>query len=352
MTSKIGDEELAGPSTRCWLADSASAVGTAHAERGDGCDDAAECIRLDDGAIAFALADGASSATNGGRGARIAVQSALAWLNESGAIPLSGLTEEVEAFFKSLVAHVRETLGAEAQQREQPLHDFMCTLMVCAMDVRRAIGMNLGDGFAAIAVIDAATVLGDQTEDNSLEAAIVVNERLWLGQSKGEFANQAWMVTSEGALDHIVIGTADRPFVVVASTDGLERAALDISRGTIHRPFFEPLLRWPSLLTDAQAPDALATLLATPSIVASSRDDLTIVLCGRADQSDLFAKPISFRVAVQGESGIGGRKHESREANCDMADAPTSAPPGAGCLSASEPSHGNTVSRANLSAPG
>ncbi len=269
-----------------WSVVGASVIGSSHIARGTTCQDA-HCIRVSrEGAVAIAVADGAGSAGRSDEGAWVAVHRAAATLDRlaSGGAALesragleggstAGPAEEAdgslepeafETIMGTALGEARAAVENLAAQEDAPLRSFHCTLS-CALLVGEVLTIGqVGDG-ACVA----------RRQDGSLFTAGL--------PQRGEYANEAYFVTMEGALDRADVRVVpDLVDAVAVLSDGLLRLALDLRTNEPHRPFHEPLFGYLATLDDERtAGPALARFLASPRVVSRSDDDKTLVLAVR-----------------------------------------------------------------------
>ncbi|HXG10909.1 MAG TPA: PP2C family serine/threonine-protein phosphatase [Gemmataceae bacterium] len=246
-----------------------SAPGTAHAQRGEPCQDYAlgEIIQVGGETILIAAcADGAGSAAHAARGAELACHTLVGLIRAEGGEVGRIDRDQVMAWH----ARVRERLAAEAGARDADVRELACTLLTAVVGERGAVFTQIGDG----AIV---TRLGESYQPVFWPQA-------------GEYVNTTHFLTDpdyEGRLDFRRIeGRVDE---LALFTDGLQMLALNYGDRSVHAPFFVPLFR---VLRRVKAADELRgplrDFLTSPAVNGRTDDDKTLVLASRRwpDDSD------------------------------------------------------------------
>lgn len=250
-----------------WKVISASAIGAAHVEASQPCQDDcySEVIRGADGMdyLLCLVADGAGSAKEGGKGAELACIAARSSIESSlGALQSIPLDESL---VEEWVEAVRHAILEEADAQSLTTREYACTLLGAVVGPSKAIFFQIGDG----AIVAA----------NGYTQGVV----FW--PDSGPYANMTYFVTEEDALEHLHVSVTSAQIDEVALfSDGLQRLALSFEHRTPHAPFFEPMLnvlrnRAPSECEDLGA--QLARFLSSPQINERTDDDKTLVLATR-----------------------------------------------------------------------
>ncbi|MBI2726201.1 MAG: protein phosphatase 2C domain-containing protein [Polaromonas sp.] len=251
-----------------WTVVSASVIGTSHIARSQECQD--DCwafeISLADGrsALVVFVADGAGSASNGGEGARLAIQSAVKLACDELATPGFVLNEELAG---RCVETVRETIQAEAWAQQKVPRDFACTFLGVVAIPDATLVMQIGDGGIVMDVGD------------GLELAVI--------PMNGEYANMTNFVTDENALSLVTTRLINKAAGKIAAfTDGVQRLALNMTENTPHEPFFKPFFDVLSKSSEDQTEqlgEALASYLGSEPVNARTDDDKTLALAVRLE---------------------------------------------------------------------
>src|SRR5262245_20642890 len=134
-----------------WSVVGASVTGAGHQQASLPCQDAHAWLRVRDGWVVIAAADGAGSAPISEIGARAAVDRAVAGLAEQigrhldGVEPLDGESAwqgALRAVGAACLAAVRQ----EAAARERPADDLACTLLMAVLGPGLRLAAHIGDG--------------------------------------------------------------------------------------------------------------------------------------------------------------------------------------------------------------
>lgn len=246
-----------------WRVVAATVAGTAHVERGRGCED--HCLARvqrnvgGEPVLSIFVADGAGGAACGGTGAALAVQTADALL---GAL----LRHEVWRLDATLAAEVLQAVrldlyDAAAAQQRLP-RDYACTLIGLVSTPTASLAMQIGDGGL---VLDTGA---------GLEVPIA--------PMIGEYANSTRFVTDADAPVRWTHRFYPAPVQRAAAfSDGLQGLALDLATLQPHAPLFDGLF---AALTSAPPeqnellPEALARFLDSEQVNARTDDDKALAL--------------------------------------------------------------------------
>lgn len=244
-----------------WRCVGASVTGSRHRAEGVPCDDA---LRYFGGSsLILVIADGAGSASRGGEGARLLVDSSIKQSRQVFAEGLPSRTADLRTALYRLLARVRadveehvETSGAVT------LTDLASTIAVVVADNERLGAIQVGDG--AIVVL---------RRDGRLEQIAAPNQP--------EFVNQTTFLTSPSwrtsAASHVEDGAGIA--AVAMMTDGLVPLATQRPAGTPHRLFFAPLFDFAA--SNGPDEEKLAAFLESDRVQGATGDDVTILLTHR-----------------------------------------------------------------------
>jgi hypothetical protein len=252
-------------SVSAWHILGASVQGAGHAARAMPCQDAHLWRALPGGGFVLAVADGAGSASRSAEGARQAVITAIETLAAGLADPWPVGAAGWTALLAETYQAVRDALCQLAAAVHAPLAD-LATTLACAVSADPwLITAQLGDGW-----IVAETAAGE----------LLLAAR----PQRGEYANEAYFLTMDQALDGLEVRVYQECVcALAASTDGLLRLALRLPEGTPHAPFFRPLFDFAEVAGgDGRAQQELVRFLASAQVCARSDDDKTLVLAARA----------------------------------------------------------------------
>lgn len=252
-----------------WKAIANSVIGTSHQKRNQVCQDYGGFVTIGD-IIVGAVADGAGSAKYSGIGSQLAVESALlhlqGWVKfqkKKGNKLQEPITySQADRLFTTTFDKVNAGLKQEAANEGYSLRDLACTLLVFIARRNWIAAMQIGDGFIVI-----------RSENSDYE--------LVFKPTKGEYANETTFVTSENAVDDMQVEVfADGYYnFVCASTDGLERLAIDTRTWIPSPKFFEPFELGLKANDKIQEKKLLEQWLNSPEVNAKTDDDKTMLVC-------------------------------------------------------------------------
>lgn len=251
-----------------WKAIARSKIGTSHLKQQIPCQDYSD-YRVFNNVILGAVADGAGSAKFADIGAKLAVQTLLEFLckhqeekpgwQESIKLPSEA---PIKKMFLKGVKQVICALTGEARRGDYSFNDLACTLLAFVATPHWVAAMQIGDGFIVIC-----------NEQESYQ--------LLFPPDKGEFANETTFVTCALALNQmrICIQPGKQEFIC-ASTDGLERVAIQLRDWAPFPPFFKPLQEY---LNEVNCPETedeyIKTFLESERLNNFTNDDKTLLMC-------------------------------------------------------------------------
>ena len=265
-----------------WNVISASAIGTSHQKNDMPCQDAGD-FWLDDGdrTVVGAIADGAGSAIHSEIGAKVTVDTMLYLLNKEKVRLLSDCADlskvgTIESLCRLLIRTVQQKLADVAQEKGCTLGDLACTLIAFIASEAGIVALQIGDGFL---------VARAQSERDYL---------LVFEPDKGELANQTDFVTSSSAIDSLQVIYSTEPIAFIcASTDGLERMAIQFKGWEPSSAFFKPLESFISSCTPenkVQLQAELCEFLGSQRVTNKTNDDKTLLLCMNTSSLDTPSK--------------------------------------------------------------
>jgi len=247
-------------------------VGTSHQKRQMPCQDYGHYVLIEDlNAVVGAVADGSGSAKYSEVGSKLAVDTVLShlkeyleWLNKE-KIDLRQPISEAKAreVFGLTLARVVNVLKTKASASLFPLKELACTLLAFVATPDWIAAMQIGDGFIVVRCL----------EDSSY--------RLLFTPIKGEYASQTTFVTSSNALSEmkVTVLSGNKKFIC-ASTDGLERVALNICDWIPGEIFFQPLEQYMQMSNDPEKEDKyIVNFLQSERLNTRTEDDKTLLLC-------------------------------------------------------------------------
>ena len=205
------------------------------------------------------VADGAGSVSQGGEGAMLAVNEAMAYMSQKVQGGELGLNDVLAT---NMVLTIRQRLFAEAEAKELAVRDFACTFLGLISSPDGTLIMQIGDGGV---VVDLGHGL-----------------QLPLTPMAGEYANMTHFITDEDAVSRLETFTStERAHKVAAFTDGIQRLALIMLDNSPHVPFFTPFFNGLAAATQEQLdllPELLKQFLSSPAVNERTDDDKTLAL--------------------------------------------------------------------------
>lgn len=257
-------------SSRMWKCAKLSVRGSAHLTNGLPCQDAATALltgERNDCIAVCAISDGAGSAQYAEEGARLVVESAVAYFGRQLAdhpIPGRLVADYDVSDAWSLALEVREKIEETARQRSASVHEFAATLLVCVIHSENSFFVQIGDGCWCASV---GGIIGAVT---------------W--PSRGEFVGQTDFVTSvrvDPSSENVVqvYRLRRKPDFVIGISDGLERLAVDLQSGIPHQRFFLPIVQKLISADDtAEFEQSLRSFLESERVCDRTDDDKSIVI--------------------------------------------------------------------------
>lgn len=246
-----------------WKWAAASRRGSSHEKANTRLQDAFSCFMAGAEKRHFIgiVSDGAGSASFGGQGAslvcRALSQSIRRHFDKADWLPTN---EE----FYSWTDGIRDQLASIAQRREIALREFASTLVCLIASDEGSMTAHVGDGCA---------VVRERDNDNWTAAS-------W--PEHGEYASTTYFMTDDTEL-RLRISRSDKPIEAAALfSDGIERLALDFALKTPFARFFNvvvaPVVASNSDGRDPNLSAALKDYLGSPSVLARTDDDTTLIL--------------------------------------------------------------------------
>jgi hypothetical protein len=262
-----------------WKVISRSTVGTKHQKGQIPCQDYGNYGLANDfdDVIVGAVADGAGSAKYSDVGSELAVETALFHLKEYLKYfketeqhdlqqPIS--EESARKVFARILKLVVDALAKKATNQGYSLKDLACTLLVFIATPNWIAAMQIGDGFIVVRKINS-------------------DYQLLFQPDKGEYANVTTFVTSSNAESEMQVRVlVGKSKFVCASTDGLERIALNFDNSTpgtgffkAFAGFFKPFEDGLEMNNQQQEAEDTQKWLESAEVNARTDDDKTLLLC-------------------------------------------------------------------------
>lgn len=250
-----------------WKPIASSVPGASHIKYGKLCQDYSNFCTVED-VIIGAVADGAGSAKYSQIGAELSVQTTLlylkTWIEEYNEKNLQhAISKELaKEIFYGVYFKVKENLKEKAEYEKYTIHELACTLLAFIATPYWIAAMQIGDGFIVIRPISS-------------------NYKLLFKPDKGEYVNETNFVTSQNAqLEMKIDVISNKIKFICASTDGLERLAINLQNWEPFKGFFKPFEDGVAIAENlVQEKEDVEKLLISEYFNDHSDDDKTLLLC-------------------------------------------------------------------------
>lgn len=250
-----------------WKTIGQSVTGTSHLQSQRGCEDALDfkTIALPDGdeALICCVSDGAGSATRAAEAASYTVNTTVQGIADA----MAEKNSIDEASIIAILEQVYDDLRQRAEERNEPLNEYSCTLLGTVITEYKAIFFQIGDG----------AIIRDTNADQYTP--------LWWPHN-GEYSNTTAFLIDDNNMSHLrMITLAETIKEIAVFTDGLQLLTLNNESLSVHQPFFTDLFKWLRMVTQD---DHLAVLnrklgeyLNSEAINKRTDDDKTLFLATR-----------------------------------------------------------------------
>lgn len=250
-----------------------SAIGVSHQQQNLPCQDYGAYQIFQEQILCGAIADGAGSAKHSDIGSKIAVETALTFLQnyftqferqksdcEETAITPNTLLS-IREIYDDLLKAVLTAINEEAEKLNCVYKDLACTLIVFTANDHCITAMQVGDGFLVVRPIDSEL-------------------QILFTPDKGEYINETTFVTSVNAFEEMQVTVLENSCsFICASTDGLEKVAINLKDWQPFSPFFKPLEEYMSeTVTPEKEDQYIIEFLNSERLNARTNDDKTILL--------------------------------------------------------------------------
>lgn len=250
------------------------AVGVSHQQQNLPCQDYGDYSIFRNKIVIGAVSDGAGSAKYSEIGSKIAVNTAISFLKDyfdrlmensklypekqRRNIPSVNQAHDV---YNDLLKAVLKGINEEAQRLNCSNQDLACTLLVFFANYNSICAMQIGDGFIAVRPVD---------EDL----------QLLFTPDKGEYINETTFVTSSNAFEEMQVKVLEKSCsFICASTDGLEKVAINFKDWQPFPPFFNPLEEYMKETAETEEDDQyIIDFLNSERLNARTNDDKTLLL--------------------------------------------------------------------------
>ena len=242
-----------------WRVVSVSVAGRSHEKRGQPCQDKHHWQILQEGILDAAVADGAGSSNLGHVGAKIAVNVALGAISQQKLLPVDDIGWQF--LLVDALRAAKNAVLAESQVREVDPRELATTLILVVATPGFVLAAQVGDG---------AAVVGDG-EENIFSLT---------SPQTGEHINETTFLISEPGVENAQVNIWRGKLVHLAIfSDGLQMLALKMPMGLPHSPFFAPLFKFMTVVTnEEEANKQLEDFLRSPKVTGRTDDDLTLLL--------------------------------------------------------------------------
>lgn len=239
-----------------WRTFGASVVGLSHQASSTPCQDAYAIWKLSPDEILVAVADGAGSASQAARAARLAVDEAIGYCRS--AFESAVEIDDWPAVLNAALAAARTLLVATAEIENIESREFASTLQVMIASREACAMARVGDGGGVMHAAGRVSALGDKPDN--------------------QYVNETDFLTSASLRSHTTFSRIAIDGVAIF-TDGLQPVAMRLVDWEPHEPFFMPILSFArSVFSETDGSAALSRLLAQPSFDSRTDDDRTLVV--------------------------------------------------------------------------
>ncbi|MGI0483117.1 PP2C family serine/threonine-protein phosphatase [Geminocystis sp. CENA526] len=250
------------------------AIGVSHQQQNLPCQDYGDYLLFGNKIVIGAVADGAGSAKYSDIGSKIAVNTAISFLEGYFDRLLENIKlnpdkprrntpsiNQAQDVYNDLLKEVLKAINDEAQKSNYQYQDLACTLIIFFASDKYICAMQIGDGFIAVRPVD---------EDL----------QLLFTPDKGEYINETTFVTSSNAFEEMQIKVLDKPCsFICASTDGLEKVAINFKNWQPFPPFFNPLEEYMKETAETEEDKQyIIDFLNSERLNARTNDDKTLLL--------------------------------------------------------------------------
>ncbi len=246
-----------------WRYVDAFAVGMEHRETDAPCQDRCACAVVPSQAggdvLVTIVSDGAGSAAHAETGAQLVCDAFIDVVSRAVRVKgdLNGLADDL---VRSWFLAVRERLRALARATHTDVRDYAATALLAIASDHQTLCARIGDGGIVLR----------RTPESAFEVA------LW--PDTGEYANQTYFITDDGAAERIAIARFDDVSDVVTFSDGLQHLALEAATRSAFARFFLPLVAAVRRAGAGNLQAELVDYLNSATINARTADDKSIVV--------------------------------------------------------------------------
>lgn len=253
-----------------WRIAAASAIGSSHLKVGTPCQDAHAVWQGEDRdglpVLAAVVSDGAGSASRAEIGSAQAAQAILRCMQD-GISQGRKVGEVSESDARAWMGLVQECLQRVADEDNEPLRSYACTLLAVLAGEDACLVIQLGDG---------AVVMSDD-DDNWTYVH-------W--PQHGEYANTTRFMSDPDATEQAMIASiSHRVDEFAVFSDGIEHLVLNTATTEVYAPFFDRMLQPVRKVAEPGLNETLSMglekYLSSPTINDRTSDDKTLILATR-----------------------------------------------------------------------
>ena len=253
-----------------WRVAHASVIGQAHLNQNTECQDRFRCRTIETGegeVLIAAIADGAGSTTNGGRGAEIACETFVATAADFLKAKEASVKSLNEEFGFGWLGFTRRKIIEAAQADKKTVRDYATTFLGAVVGARSAAFYQIGDGGIVF------SVAGDAP-----------NYRFAVAPAETLYVNMTDFITDETAMEQLRFNFLEETVEdLILFSDGIFPVAVDFQTNEPHAPFLAPMIAPLRNGADGDGLNGkLRAFLASPNINEKTDDDKTIILASRA----------------------------------------------------------------------
>lgn len=250
-----------------WKAIGQAITGTSHLQSQRGCEDAVafttQALPDGDEALICCVSDGAGSALHAAKASTYIVETSVQALKE--ALNKTGSIEENKVL--EILEQVYEDLRLMAEEKEENINEYSCTLLGAVITEFSALFFQVGDG----------AIIRDTNPDQYTP--------VWWPHN-GEYSNTTSFLVDDPNMAHLrIIRLQETIKEIAIFTDGLQLLTLNNESQSVHQPFFHDLFKWLRMATQEEhlkvLDRKLGEYLNSEPINKRTDDDKTLFLATR-----------------------------------------------------------------------
>ena len=250
-----------------WRVARASVIGQSHLNQETECQDRFLCRSVKTGkgeVLIAAVADGAGSTTDGGRGAETACELFVAQASEF--LKIASVKSLSEDFGKRWIEFFQSKIKEIAGKEEKEMREFASTLVGAIIGKKEAVFYQVGDG---------GSVFSTNGKPESY--------KFGLDPIEAEYVNATEFLTDDAATENLrFVRLEEKIEDLILFSDGIFAVAVDYQTSKPHEPFLMPMIA-PLRKGNSgnELNEKLEKFLASPKLNEKTDDDKTIILASR-----------------------------------------------------------------------